>query len=119
MLMSTLLLIAYVLATSFGLVLIKLGTVSGLPIEIVAGSLKFNINPSIVAGIVLYGLSFVLYIYLISKFELGFIIPLTTALVYSLIFIASFFIFHEVFTIMKIAAISMIILGVIILNLSK
>jgi drug/metabolite transporter (DMT)-like permease len=117
--MSIILLIAYVLATSFGLVLIKLGTTSGLPIAIVEHGLKFNLNLSIISGILLYCLSFVLYIYLISKFDLGFIIPVTTALVYSLVFLASFFIFHEVFTVMKIAAISLIIFGVILLNLNK
>ena len=117
--MSTLLLIIYVLATSGGLVLIKLGTASGLPVSIVDSSLKFNLNPSIVIGIILYALSFLLYIYLISKFQLGFIIPLTTALVYIVVFIASYFVFHEVFTLLKIVAISMIIFGVIILSLNK
>ncbi|MEI7539408.1 MAG: multidrug transporter [Candidatus Saccharibacteria bacterium] len=117
--MSTIFLIAYVLSTSFGLILIKLGTTSGLPISIIANHIKFNINPSIIAGIILYGVSFLLYIYLISKFDLGYIIPLTTALVYALIFIASFVVFKEAFTALKIAAISLIIFGVILLNLNK
>lgn len=117
--MSLLLLIAYVLATSGGLILIKLGTVSGVPVSIIEHSLKFNMNLSILAGIFLYGLSFVLYIYLISKYDLGYIIPVTTALVYVLIFLASFFIFHEAFTIIKITAISLIIFGVILLNINK
>ena len=117
--MSLVFLIVYVLATSSALVLIKLGTVSGAPVAIFEHSLKFNINLSIIAGILLYGLSFILYIYLISKFELGFIIPVTTALVYSLVFLASFLIFHETFTIIKIAAISLIIFGVILLNFNK
>lgn len=119
MLMSFIFLIAYILTTSSALVLIKLGTDSGAPIAIVEHSIKFNINLSIIAGIFLYGLSFLLYIYLISKFDLGFIIPITTALVYVLIFTASFFIFHESFTVIKIAAISLIIFGVILLNFNK
>ena len=117
--MSTLLIIAYVLATSFGLILIKLGSASGAPISIIEHSIKFNLNPSIIFGIILYGLSFVLYTYLVSKYDLGFIIPITTALVYSVVFVASYFIFHETFTIIKIAAISLIIFGVILLNLNK
>lgn len=107
----------YVLSTSGGLILIKLGTSNGLPVSIVDNALKLNLNPYSIIGILLYALSFVLYIYLISKFDLGYIIPLTTALVYSVIFAASFFIFHEVFTVLKIAAISLIILGVILLNI--
>lgn len=115
--MSVALIIAYVLATSGGLILIKIGSASGAPFAIIEHSIKFNLNPSIISGIFLYGLSFVLYTYLISKYDLGFIIPLTTALVYSLVFLASFVIFHEAFTIIKIAAISLIIFGVILLNI--
>lgn len=117
--MSIILFILYVLATSGGLVLLKLGTSDGLPIGFVDNALKFNINPLAIGGILLYGLSFVLYIYLISKFQLGYIVPLTTALVYTLVFIASYFVFHESFTIIKIAAISLIIFGVILLSLNK
>ena len=117
--MSILLIISYVLSTAFGLILLKLGTNSGLPISIVENAIKFNINIYTVFGMILYGVSFFLYIYLLSKFELGFIIPLTTALVYILIFVASYFIFHETFTVIKIMAISLIIFGVILLSAQK
>jgi small multidrug resistance pump len=117
--MSVLFLILYVLCTSGGLVLLKLGTTSGLPVSFVDNAVKFNFNPLAIGGIFLYGLSFFLYIYLISKFQLGFIVPLTTALVYTLVFVASYFVFHEVFTILKVAAIALIVTGVILLSLSK
>lgn len=112
-------LIAYVISTASGLVLLKLGTTSSLPVSFTENSLKFNLNFYSLSGIALYGLSFFLYIYLISKFDLGFIIPITTAIVYILIFVASFLVFHETFTLIKIAAISLIILGVILLNFNK
>lgn len=115
--MSIIFLIIYVFSTSFGLVLLKLGSANGLPISFVENSLKFNFNLYSIFGIFLYIISFIIYIYLISKFDLGFIIPVTTALVYILIFAASFFIFKEMFTIIKITAISLIIFGVILLNL--
>lgn len=117
--MSIILIAAYVVATSMGLIFIKLGSASSAPLAIIEHALKFNINFFNVAGILLYGFSFILYTYLISKFDLGYIIPVTTALVYSIIFVASYFIFHETFTIIKIAAISLIIFGVILLNLNK
>lgn len=117
--MPIILIAAYVLATSLGLIFIKLGSANGAPFSIIENSLKFNLNLPVISGMFLYGISFVLYIYLISKFDLGFIIPLTTALVYSLIFLASFIIFHETFTLIKIAAISLIIFGVILLNLNR
>lgn len=110
---------AYVLSTASGLVLLKLGTTTGLPISFIENSIKFNLNPFAISGLFLYGLSFLLYIYLLSKFDLGFVIPLTTALVYVLIFIASFIIFKESFTMLKIIAIALILSGVVILNLNK
>jgi drug/metabolite transporter (DMT)-like permease len=109
----------YVVTTSLGLITLKLSTSSGLPIGLVDGKLVFNFNLLSFTGIVLYGVSFLTYFYLISKFDLGYIIPLTTAFVYIVIFIASYFIFHEVFTVMKIIGISLIVLGLIFLNSGK
>jgi small multidrug resistance pump len=109
----------YVLATSFGLIVLKLGTKSGLPITIVNNKIQFNLSFYSIAGIILYGLSFALYIYLISKFDLGYIIPLVTALVYIIIFVASFIIFKESFTSLKILAIVLILTGLILLNIKK
>lgn len=81
--------------------------------------LQLNLNPLILLGIFLYGLSFLVYMYLLSKYDLGYIIPLTTALVYILIFGASYFIFNEVFTAIKIAGIVLIVMGLVLLNLKK
>ena len=112
-------LIIYVLTTALGLVLIKLGSETNSIAEIVNG--KFIFHPTLlnILGVLLYGVSFVLYTYLISKNDLGYIIPLTTALVYVLIFIASFVIFKESFTLQKILAIVLILAGVILLNIKK
>lgn len=117
--MSKIILALYVIATSSGLIFIKLGTGEGLPIKIDGGKLQLHFNFFALVGILLYGASFALYIYLISKNDLGYIIPLTTALVYIVIFFASYILFHEVFTVMKVFGISLIVIGLIILNLKK
>jgi len=109
----------YALATSAALVFLKLGSSQGSPIQIVDGKINFNLSFYIISGIVLYGLSFIVYIYLISRYDLGYIIPLVTALVYVLVFIASFVIFKESFGVFKIIAISMIIFGAVLLNINK
>ena len=116
---SNIALIMYVLATSLGLIFVKLGTSDGLPIKFVDGRLNVNLNFYVASGIILYGASFLLYIYLISRNDLGYIIPVTTALVYTLIFLGSFFIFHESFTVVKVIAIALIMGGVILLNVQK
>jgi small multidrug resistance pump len=106
----------YVAATSLALIALKLGTKSGIPIHYVNSKLQFNVNFYTIAGVALYGLSFLTYIYLISKYDLGYIIPLTTALVYVIIFTASYFIFDEVFTSVKILGIILILSGLVLLN---
>ena len=107
----------YVLVTASALVVLKLGAKAGAPAEFMNGRIHFNLNLYVLTGIVLYGTSFLLYIYLISKYDLGYIIPLTTALVYALIFIASFIIFNEAFTAFKVAGITLIVTGLIFLNI--
>jgi drug/metabolite transporter (DMT)-like permease len=112
------LLFVYALSTSLALIFLKLGTTKdGTPIELVDGRIIFHLGLYSVSGIILYGLSFLVYTSLIAKFDLGYIIPLATAIVYVLIFIASFFIFKEVFTTLKILGIILILGGLILLNL--
>jgi small multidrug resistance pump len=115
--LSKLIIALYVLATSGALVLLKLGSSAGAPVSISDGRPVFNINLTILAGGLFYGISFLLYMFLISKHDLGYIIPLTTAIVYILIFFASFAIFKESFTALKIVGIALIVGGVILLNL--
>lgn len=117
--MINILLAVYVLTTSLGLIVLKLSTSTGLPVALIDGRLTFNFNLLSIGGVILYGISFLVYFYLISKFNLGYIIPLTTALVYLCIFVASYFIFHEVFTPLKIAGIALIVGGLVLLNLNK
>ena len=117
--MSKIVIAIFVLVTSSALVLLKLGTKTGAPLQFVENKLQLNINPLIILGVLLYGLSFLIYTYLISQYDLGYIIPVTTAFVYILIFIASYLIFHEVFTILKILGIVLILGGLILINLNK
>ena len=113
------LLLLYVLTTSGGLVALKLGSGSGAFLEFISGKLVFNFSLMNLFGVLLYGVSFLLYIYLIAKNDLGYIVPLTTALVYAVVFIASFLIFKESFTFTKIAAIVLILSGLILLNIKN
>lgn len=117
--MSKVILALYILTTSLALVVLKLGTDAGLPVAYLNNKFQFNINVYIIAGIFLYGLSFITYIYLISKNDLGYIIPLAAAFVYIIIFVASYFVFHEVFTVAKIIGICLILAGLIFLNMKS
>jgi hypothetical protein len=117
--MQKLILGIYIVTTSAALIILKLGSGSGAPLSIVENKLHLNINALTVAGVILYGMSFLTYIYLISTYELGYIIPVAAAFVYVIIFIASYTIFKETFTTFKIAGIVFIIFGLILINLKK
>ena len=117
--MNKIFLTLYVLTTVAALIILKLGTTSGLPVAYIDHKLQFNFNFYVVLGILLYGLSFVTYVYLISKNDLGYIIPIAAAFVYILMFSASAIIFKEVFTITKIVGIGFIVLGLIFLNINR
>jgi drug/metabolite transporter (DMT)-like permease len=109
----------FVLATSSALILLKLGTKASPLVHYTNNKIQFNINLYAILGLLLYGTSFVIYTFLIAKYDLGYIIPLTTAIVYVLIFTASFFIFNEVFTALKIIGIVLIVVGVLFLNIKS
>lgn len=117
--MSEIILALYVLTSSLALILLKWGTRAGLPVNFIDHRIHLKLNTYNVSGILLFGISFLLYMYLISKNDLGYIIPLAAAFVYILIFLGSYFIFHEVFNTTKIIGIVMILGGLIFLNIKK
>lgn len=117
--MSKIILALYILATSSALVILKWGTKTGLPIAYSNNRLHLNANIYTVSGLVLYAVSFVTYVYLISKYDLGYILPLALSFVYILIFISSAVVFKEVFTPVKIGGIFLILLGIVLLNVKK
>jgi len=116
---ARLILTLYILTTVLALVVLKLGTQSGLPISYIDHRVHVNLNTFTVLGIILYGFSFITYVYLISKNDLGYIIPLAAAFVYLLIFIASAVVFKEEFTSTKIIGITLILGGLMFLNIKK
>ena len=109
----------YILATSFALIFLKMGAKDAPLFQLVNGKPDFNINALAVLGGLLYVVSFILYTYLIAKYDLGYIIPLVTAFVYVIIFFASYFIFNEVFTALKITGIFLILTGIFLLSYKK
>jgi len=90
-----------------------------MPVSFSGGTVQFNLNPYALAGLILYIASFGLYVYLISTNDLGYIIPVTAAFVYTLVFIASFFVFKETFTLAKVIGIGLILIGLTFLNLNR
>ena len=65
-------------------------------------------------GLILYGVGFSLYLYILSKFEVSFIYPIITASIFILLLTLSSFILNEPITFKKVISISIILLGIFI-----
>lgn len=105
----------YVFITSAALILLKLGTDGGI-LAFGDNSATLNMTPLAAIGVMFYGVSFLIYTILISRFDLGFIVSVTTALVYVIVFLTSFILFEEQFTVFKIVGILLILGGLLLLN---
>lgn len=112
--MIYILFIIYVILSSSGLVLFKLGT-TGNGINI----LGFVITLKMILGIFCYGLSFILWLYIISKLNLTFAMPLSVAIINTLVVVESCIFLNEKITIGQGVGIFMIILGVTLITVYK
>lgn len=111
----------YLFCTISGLIFMKKGLM-GVNFGGLMGFIKsvLNINFLIshwqfVLGAVFYVLSFLTWMFLLSKKELSFIYPLTVSIVYVAIMISSVLLFKEQFTFYKIIGVVLIGLGILFL----
>jgi multidrug transporter EmrE-like cation transporter len=65
-------------------------------------------------GLILYGVGFSLYLYILSKFEVSFIYPIITASIFILLLSFSSFLLNESITLKKVISITIIIIGIFI-----
>ena len=99
----------------------------GAQLSLRFGMRSFNINKSskvintffeviknwyVWQGLILYGIGFMLYLYILSKFEVSFIYPVLTASIFILLLTFSSLILSEPITFKKIMGISIIIIGI-------
>lgn len=113
-----LLFILYVVLASSGLVLFKLGaTNQSLHIEIFKQTISFSWKTII--GLCCYGLSFILWMYIVSKSDLTVAMPLSVALVNTLVVVESCILLGEKMNFMKGIGIFLIIFGVVLMLYKK
>lgn len=115
---KTILVIFYVVLTILGLVLMKLGGNTGT-IEIFENTLHFSINFISLVGFICYIMSFLIFTNIIVKFNLSYIMPVTSGIVQILTLVSGFIIFSEKITIKGIIGALMVILGIVIMNIKS
>ena len=81
--------------------------------------MKIALNPWIVIGLGLFGISFFFMAAALSRAELTLAYPLMSGIVYLLLLAIGFFIFHEKITLMRIGGMAFILAGITMLAIKS
>lgn len=110
--------ICYVLLASSGLILFKLGSNnSNLTLDIFGLTINYSIK--MILGILCYGFSFILWILIVSRVNLTIAMPLSVAIVNTLVVVGSCLILKEKITLTQGFGIFIIVLGVCVMTGGK
>ena len=108
----------YVLLASSGLILFKLGSAnSNLTLNLFGLSINYSIK--MILGLVCYGCSFILWMLIVSKMNLTIAMPLSVALVNTLVLVESCVFLKEKITLLQGIGIFIIIFGVSLISIKK
>lgn len=110
--------ILYIILASSGLVLFKLGNTNP-NFHITLLNIKIAFSFKMILGILCYGFSFLLWLYIISKMNLIVAMPLSVALVNTLVVIESLVFLKEKISLIQGIGIITIIIGVMIMTSQK
>ena len=112
-------LVFYVIFAVSGSTLLKFGSAPGAKTLFIVPFVNLNVSLATFIGFIFYGLSFLLYTILLSKFDLSFISPLTVGLVYVLLMVTAFIFFKENITFIKLLGSSFILIGILLMVIKK
>ena len=116
--MKIVLVIIYIILTLSGLILMKKGGNPG-SLSVQNGDITFGMNVVSLVGFICYICSFLLYTRIIIMFDLSYISPICTGIVQIATLVASYLIFKEDISKQGIIGASIVIIGIIIMNLKK
>ena len=110
--------IIYIICTVLGLILYKYGTTKGFNFILEKGNINIKINIISIVGLFLYLISFILYILILPKYDITYILPIVSTATGILIFISSIIFLNEPSSIIKWIGFIIMTTGVIIVNFS-
>ena len=115
---NVILFITYVLLSSSGLILFKLGSLNpNIDLNIIGLSISISLKSII--GILCYGISFILWMIIVSRMNLTIAMPLSVAIVNTLVVVGSCLILKERITTTQTLGIIIIIIGVSLIGIKK
>jgi multidrug transporter EmrE-like cation transporter len=110
----------YILTSTSGLILFKYG--SGKMETFFAfknGAVQFQMNFASVLGLFLYVASFVIFMTLVAKHDVSFLLPILTGCANILVFWGAAFFLREKISVMTIVGTLLVVSGVLIMNIGK
>ncbi|MCX4374683.1 hypothetical protein [Thomasclavelia cocleata] len=108
----------YVVFSVLGLTLIKVGGSQEINSHLEIPIVNIAVSIWSFVGIICYAISFLLYLIVISKFNLGFIIPILGGVINIMILIVAYFILKEALTFHMLLGAVIIVIGIVIMNIS-
>lgn len=119
---SLLLLIASAVTNAFGSTVMKHaygGDTSIVSSGLIAGIFKILLNPWIIIGLGMFGISFFFMAAALSRTDLTLAYPMMSGLVYIILLFVGFFIFREKITMLRIMGIGAILIGITMLTMKS
>lgn len=110
---NLLLILASVLTGAFGQIFLKIGALK-INESTLSGILKF-LNTSVFFGFFFYGLSSLIWIVVLRKVQLSYAYPLVS-FGYVVVFMASYFLFHETISFNRIIGLILILAGILFIT---
>ncbi len=107
----------YLLLSLAGVTFIKSGHNTESILEIPGIGLSLSLRT--VIGIIFYGLSFLVFVFWVSKLNIGIVIPVVSGLFCCAVTAIGYFVFKENISIGQLAGISLIIIGTFIVGAVK
>ncbi|MEE1251355.1 MAG: hypothetical protein UHU19_19300 [Lachnospiraceae bacterium] len=114
--MQYILCVVYLIFSLSGMTFMKLGSMAENMRAILVPVVNLRITPLSLVGYLCYGISFLMYTVIITKFDLGYISPILSGISNIGILLIAFFVFKEHFTMSSAIGAVLIIAGVMIMN---
>lgn len=106
----------YVVLSVSGVVCFKLGSMQNLSLTVTSSIFSLQISWLSIIGLFFYICSFLMYMGLVAKYNLSYLVPVVTGAVYILTLAASIFIFKEDLNVQQIIGSLLVFVGVLLIN---
>ena len=111
--------VIYICFSITGLVLMMLGSQQAQTKSLTIPVIGIAVSALSLCGMVCYGISFCLYLGIISRFSLSMVIPILGGIVNILVLIVSYTVLKEEMAMNTVIGAILVIFGIVIMNLNK